>query len=318
MPNTAPVDGPEAHDVDVVLPTRNRPQLTMEAIESVRAQTYPNWRLFVVDDASCDGTADLVARVARVESRLQLVRRREQGGSAATRQTGLNLGAAPYVATLDSDDLWYPTKLERQVACWNEHSAHHDRLGVVVCWHEYLDLRNGRESGPLPPRPSSRRWTPFIVYNTSTPLMSRAVLERVGGFAPCGAPRLRTSDHMDLYLRLTAEHTMAVVPDVLVRCRHHAGTRNSDAQGTRAAATEAAQLLERHGDLLAAQPKQRAWLHAWVAGRHFQAGDTRAGVRELSAGVRRAGLTSAPKISIHYGGLALRSVLGQRDGAARR
>ena len=274
----------EAHgdsSVDVIIPTRNRPALTLEAIESVRRQTFQNWHLYVVDDASDDDTAEQVANAARHDDRIVVVRRTRQGGSNAARQTGFEHASAALVAILDSDDLWVPHKLETQLARWNEERRLGRHLGVVVCRHAYTDLDGRRLFGPLPPRRSSRLWTPFTIYNTSTPLMSRAALERAGGFHPPGHPRFCTTDHIDLYLRLTRQHPVAVVPEVLVRCRHHTGERNSDHQGTAAAAQEAACLLQLHGDVLAADRRQRAWLRGCVGGRYLAAGYFAEGVKQL-------------------------------------
>jgi hypothetical protein len=140
--------------------------------------------------------------------------------------------------------------------------------------------------------------------------MSRAVLDRIGGFLPHGRPTLRTADHMDLFLRLTRNHGMAVVPEVLVICRHHRGERNSDAQGTAAAAEEAAALLGLHAEALMGRPQRRAWVEGWVAGRYFQAGSTREGLRRLRAGLGHAGVVTGAQMCAHYGPLVLRSVLG--------
>jgi glycosyltransferase involved in cell wall biosynthesis len=304
--------------VDIVLPTRNRTDFTVEAIQSVCDQTLTDWHLFVVDDASDDGTAQRIERFYADESRISVVRRDENGGSAAARQTGLLLGTAPYVAIIDSDDLWYPEKLERQIACWEAESRTTKDLGVVVCHHEYVDVRTCRPSRVLPPPRWSRRWTPFIVYNTSTPLMSRSALERVGGFLAPGSPRLHTTDHIDLFLRLLESSGLAITPEVLVQCRHHDGARNSDAQGDSAAATEAAGLFELHRERLATRPRERAWLQAWVAGRQLEAGEIEVGLSGLGAAMTRWGLGTGARMAVHYGPFAVRSVVRGYCGSRRR
>lgn len=303
--------------VDVILPTRNRPDFTIEAIQSVRDQTFTDWHLFVVDDASEDETAERIERFCRDEPRISLVRREQNGGSAAARQTGLVLGTAPYVASIDSDDLWYPEKLERQIARWEASCHTTNDLGVVVCRHEYVDVRTQRQSRVLPPPRWSRRWTPFVIYNTSTPLMSRVALERVGGFRAIGSPRLHTTDHIDLFVRLLECSRLAMTPEVLVQCRHHDGARNSDGQGGSAAATEAARVFEQHRERLAARPRERAWLQAWVAGRHLEAGEIDAGLSGLGAAMRRWRLATGARMAAHYGPFAVRSVI-RRHSATRR
>ena len=305
----APLRSNDNAVIDVIIPTRNRPNLTLEAVDSVRRQTYPHWRLFVVDDASEDDTAERATEIAREDRRIVVLRRLQRGGSDAARQTGFEQASAPLVAILDSDDLWYADKLKHQLTYWNRMRCRGRELEVLFCRFKYSDLDGRRVVGPWPPQPWSRRWTPFIIYNTSTPLMSRAALEHVGGFS---SPRLRTADQMDLFLRLTRNHRVAVVPKVLVRCRHHGGERNSDGLGSTAAAEEAASLFRVHSDALAGDRRRRAWLRGWVGGRYLQAGCFEVGVRQLRSALRDAGVFSGSRMCAHYGPLAVRGLLGSR------
>src|SRR5438270_1752287 len=98
--------------VDVIIPTRNRLAYTIEAVDSVRAQTFTDWHLYVVDDASDDGSAEELAGALAGDLRITVIRRATRGHSNATRQTGFEASNADLVALLDSDDLWHPSKLE--------------------------------------------------------------------------------------------------------------------------------------------------------------------------------------------------------------
>jgi GT2 family glycosyltransferase len=102
----------EAGLVSVILPTYNRAYSLGQAIESVLAQTYRPIEIIVVDDGSVDNTAEVVARFG---SEVRYVRQ-ENGGVAAARNHGLAITRGEFVGLIDSDDSWYPYKLEMQVA----------------------------------------------------------------------------------------------------------------------------------------------------------------------------------------------------------
>ncbi|WP_186332179.1 glycosyltransferase family 2 protein [Bordetella genomosp. 13] len=109
MPDSAPA-------VSVIMPTHDARRYIAAAIDSVIAQTQADWELIVVDDASGDGTADLVQAYAARDARIRYVRNPRNLGVAATRNRALDLARGRYVAFLDSDDLWMPGKLRAQVA----------------------------------------------------------------------------------------------------------------------------------------------------------------------------------------------------------
>ena len=92
-------------EISIVLPTRDRSALLRSAIESVRAQTYPNWRLIVVDDGSTDATGQVLADCA--DERLSVVRT-DGIGAAAARNRGLELASGDLVAFLDDDNVMAP------------------------------------------------------------------------------------------------------------------------------------------------------------------------------------------------------------------
>lgn len=104
--------------VSVIVPTRNRPEETVRAVASVLSQTVDDIEVIVVDDASTDHTRDAVRSIP--DDRVQLLRHPEQRGGAAARNTGLEQAAAKIVAFLDSDDEWYPKKLELQLPLFED------------------------------------------------------------------------------------------------------------------------------------------------------------------------------------------------------
>ncbi len=110
---------PDRHPlVSVVMPFLNEARYLREAIESVRAQTYPTWELLLVDDGSTDGSSEIaVAYAGRDPERVRYLthENRRNRGTGPSRNLGLELGRGELVAFLDGDDFWLPFKLERQV-----------------------------------------------------------------------------------------------------------------------------------------------------------------------------------------------------------
>jgi glycosyltransferase involved in cell wall biosynthesis len=110
-----------APDVAVVIPTYNRRAMVCEAVKSVLAQRNAKFELIVVDDGSTDGTWDELTQIAAVANdhaqwEMMRIERTPNRGPATARNTGVAIAAAPFVALLDSDDLWLPHKLNRQIA----------------------------------------------------------------------------------------------------------------------------------------------------------------------------------------------------------
>lgn len=109
--------------VSVIMPAYNAAQFIEESIRSVRNQTVTDWELIVVDDCSADETGQFVNRLAAEDPRIRLIRNEVNSGVAKTRNRALDLVRGQYVAFLDSDDIWYPEKLEKQIALLEKKQA---------------------------------------------------------------------------------------------------------------------------------------------------------------------------------------------------
>jgi glycosyltransferase involved in cell wall biosynthesis len=124
--------------VVVVIPTYNRRDLVVQSVKSVLDQTYPDVRCVVVDNGSTDGTGEVIVDLR--DPRVTLVTLGAPCGAAAARNAGLEAAeSAPWVAFLDNDDLWAPTKLERQLAALAAHPA--ARWSATACVNVGPDLR---------------------------------------------------------------------------------------------------------------------------------------------------------------------------------
>lgn len=101
--------------VSIIMPAYNSEKYIGKAIESVLAQTYNNWELIVIDDASKDNTLDIINDYRKKDSRIKLFQNKVNTGVSATRNIGIELASGDWIAFLDSDDIWLPYKLEKQM-----------------------------------------------------------------------------------------------------------------------------------------------------------------------------------------------------------
>jgi len=101
--------------VSVIMPVYNAESFVADAIRSVQAQTFSNWQLLVCDDGSTDNSLEVVQALAKVDNRIVVLTNDEPKGAAGARNTCLSEAQGRYIAFLDSDDLWLPNKLEKQI-----------------------------------------------------------------------------------------------------------------------------------------------------------------------------------------------------------
>ncbi|MDR6904649.1 glycosyltransferase involved in cell wall biosynthesis [Agromyces sp. 3263] len=189
--------------VSIVLPVRNRPATVGAAIESVLAQTYPDWELIVVDDGSTDTTPDVVARYTAGDPRITLLRA-SAGGVSASRNIGLRAARGRYVAFLDSDNRWLPELLGASVAALERGDAVAVHSVVEMTddegIHRYLALDGGRED--------LLHGGNFVDLNTL--VARRESIDRIGGFDES----LRRWVDYDLVIRLSEIGRLELLPFV--------------------------------------------------------------------------------------------------------
>lgn len=101
--------------VSIITPSYNSTKFIPATIESVLAQTYQNWEMLIVDDCSKDESRKVIREYTEKDSRIKLIELTENSGAAVARNTAIKAAKGKYVAFLDSDDLWVPTKLEKQI-----------------------------------------------------------------------------------------------------------------------------------------------------------------------------------------------------------
>ena len=109
--------------VSVIVPAYNCEKFIGETIDSVLAQTYKNWEMIIVDDCSSDHTRDIVLEFASQDSRIKYYFLQENSGAAVARNTAMERAKGEYMAFLDSDDIWLPEKLEKQLSFMKENDV---------------------------------------------------------------------------------------------------------------------------------------------------------------------------------------------------
>lgn len=119
--------------VSIIMPTYKCGRFIEESIKSVQSQSYRDWELIVVDDCSRDGTIGVVQDIQKEDHRIHVFSNARNSGAAVSRNVALREAKGRWIAFLDSDDLWEPTKLEKQIKFMEEN-------GYAFSYHEYVEI----------------------------------------------------------------------------------------------------------------------------------------------------------------------------------
>lgn len=109
--------------VSIITPVYNAERYIKQAIDSVISQTYESWELILVDDCSQDSSRLIIEEYSKLEKRINFISLKNNKGVATARNAGIQLAKGKYIAFLDSDDLWLPQKLERQISFMYKQNA---------------------------------------------------------------------------------------------------------------------------------------------------------------------------------------------------
>ena len=217
--------------VSVIIPAFNAEADIGEALQSVLVQTHQSIEVIVVDDGSSDDTGAIVEKFVRMDARVQLMRQCNLGVGAA-RNAGIRKARGKYIAPLDADDLWFPEKLEEQVARMERCG---DKTGLVYCWSTLIDERgdfvhNGSQTtveGRLRHAMVMRN----IVENASIPLFRAGALEKVGLYLTRDEQGgAQGCEDWDLNLRIAENFSIGVVPKYLVAYRQTSSSMSMQAE----------------------------------------------------------------------------------------
>ena len=255
--------------VTVVIPAYNHAAYVVEAMESVRGQTYQDWKMIVIDDGSTDDTWQIIQdyRKRVDDPRIQILKQKNKG-SHATINLGMTLANTPFIAILNSDDIYLPTRLSELMAIATE-----ARNPVFIVTGAILIDENSRDITTLHwwqamYRDIVSRWDSFVAAQVENPavqtllwgnftistsnfFMSRTVWEQIGAFK-----HLRYVPDWDYALRVAAEMPNSFIfkpEESLLKYRLHG--RNTILRGALRNHAEAARVL-------------REFQKKWVASGH--------------------------------------------------
>lgn len=180
--------------ITVVIPTFNRGWIIEEAIKSVLAQDFLDFELIIVDDGSTDNTSAILSRYV---NDIIVLNQKNKGVSAA-RNKGIMEGSGEYVAFLDSDDLWLPEKLSRQVDFFLKNPE------AMICQTNEIWIRNGVRVNPkkVHKKPSGMIFMPSLLrclVSPSAVMMRRKLFENIGLFDE----QMPACEDYDLWLRVS-------------------------------------------------------------------------------------------------------------------
>jgi len=212
--------------VSVIVPTHNRSSLLRRAIDSVRRQTFSDFEVVVVDDASTDDTAAVVRGYG--DSRIRYIKLTGNGGVASARNAGIAAAAGDFIALLDDDDEWLPEKLQRQLELFHRGGG---AVGAVYSGYREIDQATSEVIAERLPSLRGQIFEQLLFAGyftpTSTIVVRAECFRRLGGFDAS----FRYGEDYDMWLRVAREYGFDFVNDCLTHVYFQPGglTQNYEA-----------------------------------------------------------------------------------------
>ena len=194
--------------ITAILPTWNRAEWLEKSIQSVLDQTFGDFELVVVDDASTDYTAEIIERYS---GKIRTIVFSENRGVSAARNAAISTSDSEWIAFLDSDDFWHPDKLQKQIAQTKMRPA------CPLHFTDEIWIRNGVMVNPKKKHQKKEGWIfqpslALCLMAPSTVILRRELFEVHGLFDE----NLPVCEDYDLWLRLTAQHPVALLDEKLM------------------------------------------------------------------------------------------------------
>jgi glycosyltransferase involved in cell wall biosynthesis len=253
-----------APEFSVIIPTHGRPDLLLEAVESVLRQTVADFECIVVDDASPEPPT------LPDDPRLHLVCREQNGGPPAARNTGIERATGTYLAFLDDDDVWRPGRLEAARDA-------HRRAPVAICWQSTLGADISDATGRVLDGDVKDTVLDGMIPHLGTTSIERERAERFD-------ERYEASDDVEWWLRVTQKLEVATNPYVGLLYRVHAGPRSRTGQRNRL--HDASMLFEQYDAWFASHPRAKAFRLSRMGLSALQVNDGRLARRSFATSLR--------------------------------
>jgi glycosyltransferase involved in cell wall biosynthesis len=209
--------------VSVVIPTRNRAPLLREAIVSVLAQTFQDFEIIIIDDASEDDTRSVIAGLSDV--RIRYFRHAKNRGEAASRNAGVGHAGGEYIAFLDDDDTWLAEKLAMQVDLLDRSSR---RVGGVYTGCDRINIETGATISTVPADKRGNIYGELRAQNwvgsPSAVMVRRECFDKVGLFDE----QIKFGVDYDMWIRISRFYDFEIVNLPLVRYAVHSARLSAD------------------------------------------------------------------------------------------
>ncbi|MFC4025018.1 glycosyltransferase family 2 protein [Oceanobacillus longus] len=197
--------------ISVITPSYNAEKFIGNTIESVLNQTYPTWEMVIVDDRSTDNTPSIVKEYMKRDNRIKLIILEENSGSAVARNTAMENAKGQYIAFLDSDDLWLPEKLDKQLQFMREKD-------IAFSFTKYVRiLEDGTKTNAVSDAPESVNYDDLMkrcVIGCLTVMLDR---DKIGDLKMVN---IRTRQDYVYWLTITKNGFLAYgIPEVLAEYR---------------------------------------------------------------------------------------------------
>lgn len=206
--------------VSIIMPCYNAERYIAQSIESVLAQSYQNWELIITDDASTDKSVEIISKYSKNDDRISVMVPDEHQGIARTRNMSISRARGRFMAFLDSDDIWYPEKLEKQVNYMLEND-----LAFTYSSYEIIDCQGNPKNRIVKDASvmSYKKYLRNTIICCGTVVVDR---EKTGHFA---MPIIKTSEDMSLWLSIMRRGFNAYpVPGPLHKYRITPGSASSN------------------------------------------------------------------------------------------
>lgn len=206
--------------VSVIMPCYNMEKYIAATIHSVQQQTCPHWELLIVDDASTDGTADIVRSHQIQDDRIHFVVKPKHSGIADTRNQCISMAKERFLAFLDADDLWHPEKLEQQLQFMKERN-----IGFSYSSYDCVD----EEGKPLEKMVKSAGNLDYDAYLHNTIIGCSTVMINTTIIGNVFVPNFRTSEDTATWLNILKKGFLAYAieqPLTSYRIRQHSASSN--------------------------------------------------------------------------------------------
>lgn len=255
--------------VSVVIPAYNSMAYIPETLGSVLKQTLTDFEVLIINDGSTDHIVSWASQIA--DPRVKLICQENKGVSEA-RNTGIKQAQGEYIAFLDADDLWEPTKLEKQIQCFESKPE----VGLVYTWTLWVDREGKSTATVTAAHTEGDVWEELllgdVVGNGSSAVIRRSCFNNVGLFDP----ELSGTADCDMWARIAAHYSLAVIKEILVYYRQHPSgmSRDYDKMAQNSRLTIEKKFVRVPFELLYLRPRAYGHAFLWLAWKIMSDGGT--------------------------------------------